>query len=262
MLRNLFQQIPLIRRFVAVENEPFSFLPDEVLEDDVFITSYPKSGNTWVRFLLANALHPDRGVNFHSIQDLVPEVGKSEEDNRFPPYPRLLKSHAPYKEEYGRTIYILRDGRDVYVSYYYYLQKDKSMSFDEFLIDTDHWPSTWGEHVEGWLDAYDRGESVLLVRYEDLKTSPETELNRMLSFIGIDSISQGKIYQAVANSSFESMRQIENEKGRPYSKSGRFVRKGKKSDWQTLFTHAAKKAFKRREGDVLVRAGYATDKSW
>ncbi len=38
-----------------------------VYPDDVFIVSYPKSGNTWTRFLIANLLHPEIQTDFGNI---------------------------------------------------------------------------------------------------------------------------------------------------------------------------------------------------
>ena len=45
----------------------------EVFADDVFIVSFPKSGNTWTRFLIANLLHPEEPATFGNIDRLIPE---------------------------------------------------------------------------------------------------------------------------------------------------------------------------------------------
>jgi len=44
----------------------YSFYPD-----DLFLVSYPKSGNTWCRFMLAQIMHPDLKIDFTNIDRLV-----------------------------------------------------------------------------------------------------------------------------------------------------------------------------------------------
>ena len=82
------------------ERRRFTWIPDTVYPDDTFIVSYPKSRNTWVRFLLANALYPNTDVDFHTIHELIPEVGEEGKRRSELPLPRLLKSHAPYQAAY------------------------------------------------------------------------------------------------------------------------------------------------------------------
>ena len=48
-----------------------------VYPDDTFLVSYPKSGNTWVRFLLSNLLFPQEDVGFANINRLLPAPGVS-----------------------------------------------------------------------------------------------------------------------------------------------------------------------------------------
>src|SRR5436309_14565785 len=45
-----------------------------VFPDDTFIVSYPRSGNTWTRFLLANLLHPAEPATFLIIERMVPDA--------------------------------------------------------------------------------------------------------------------------------------------------------------------------------------------
>ena len=56
-------------------------------EDDMFLVSYPRSGNTWVRFLLANLRYPNQSVGFANINRLLADPAVS--TNRF-----LKKAHG------------------------------------------------------------------------------------------------------------------------------------------------------------------------
>src|SRR5579864_4630830 len=65
-----------------------------VYPDDVFLVSYPRSGNTWTRFLLGNLLYPDAPVTFSNIESRIPEIYFNRDRfMRSLPRPRMLKSH-------------------------------------------------------------------------------------------------------------------------------------------------------------------------
>src|SRR6202161_3525192 len=51
-----------------------------VYPDDRFLVSYPRSGNTWTRFLIANLVYPQRNVSFLNIEELIPD--SSSQSNR------------------------------------------------------------------------------------------------------------------------------------------------------------------------------------
>ena len=84
--------------------------------DDVFIVSYPRSGNTWVRFLMANLLAPDEKITFRNIENYVPSIYKSADTLDTREGRRYIKSHNPCYELYPKLIYVYRDGRDALVS--------------------------------------------------------------------------------------------------------------------------------------------------
>src|SRR6476646_4264045 len=95
-----------------------------VYADDTFVVSYPRSGNTWTRFLIANLLHPDLNVSFTNIEKLIPDT--SSQSNRAlkrTPRPRIIKTHEYFDHRYPKVIYIVRDPRDVVLSYYDFQRK-------------------------------------------------------------------------------------------------------------------------------------------
>src|ERR1017187_7417206 len=88
-----------------------------IFPDDVFLTSYPRSGNTWTRFLVGNLIYQDLGVSFLNVERLVPDMYKTADwVMRRLPRPRVLKSHECFDPRYPKVIYIVRDPRDVAVS--------------------------------------------------------------------------------------------------------------------------------------------------
>ena len=44
-----------------------------ILKDDTFIVSYPKSGNTWVRFLLGQ-IRAQQVLDFRSLEFIIPDI--------------------------------------------------------------------------------------------------------------------------------------------------------------------------------------------
>src|SRR5438874_11935634 len=101
-----------------------------VYPDDVFLVSYPKSGNTWVRFLIANLIS-DIPVTFLNIEQRIPSIYiLPDRALRAMPKPRVLKSHECFVPRYRNVIYIVRDPRDVAVSYYHYNLKKRVLPPD------------------------------------------------------------------------------------------------------------------------------------
>jgi estrone sulfotransferase len=246
------------------EQRPSPWLPSTVYCDDVFLVSYPKSGNTWLRFLIANLLKQQEEIDFHTIHNFIPEVGKQEEIIETLDRPRIIKSHSPYIREYPKVIYLIRDGRDVYVSYYFHRirQLSSGCTFREFLKRRDHYPCTWGEHIASWLPSL-ASPDILLVRYEDLIEDGLKQLERIASFLSLER-TKDQLKLAIAKSGFDNMRRLELEKGRRYKDQGPkvFMRQGKKGDWKDYFGQDEKTIFKSREGQMLMKLGYEINDSW
>jgi hypothetical protein len=171
--------------------------------------------------------------------------------------PRFIKSHAPFEPDYSNVIYIVRDGRDVAVSYYHHsLRKghiEPKVDFADFLElfnqgDVDGF-GIWSEHVTSWLNQDE--VPVLLVRYEDLLKDAEQELMRILEFAGVK-IEIDRVKSAVEASKFENMRKQEEKNrkktGEPGGKKDeKFMRKGKKN-YECRFNEKQKHEFEKIHG--------------
>ncbi|PYL06068.1 MAG: hypothetical protein DMG97_10930 [Acidobacteria bacterium] len=219
----------------------------DVFPDDVFVVSYPKSGNTWTRFLISNLVHPDEPANFGNINRLVPdpEALPKRVLNQIP-RPRLVKSHQYFDPRYQKVVYVVRDPRDVAVSEYHFHRKRRLIPdgypvdqfVRQFIAGTTTQYASWGENVGSWLVTRHHRPGFLLLRYEDMMQGTVGELAKVASFLGIEA-SQDRLIQAVERSSKEKMRELEKEQGHLWSsiKDTRqdvpFVRKAMAGGWRS-----------------------------
>jgi hypothetical protein len=241
----------------------------EVFDDDTFIVSFPKSGNTWTRFLIANLLHPDEPANFGNIDRLVPE---SEELTRKQlarvARPRIMKSHEYFDARFRKVIYIVRDPRDVAVSQFYFLRKRRRIgddySIEQFVTrfvagETCDYGS-WGANVASWLVTRQNSPSFLLLRYEDMAAQTGAELTRIASFLGVRA-TPDLVAQAVERSSADQMRKLEGANATAsVTKNTRqdvpFVRSAKAGGWRTSLPKAAVAQLEAAWGRLMVYLGY------
>ena len=217
-----------------------------VYPDDTFLVSYPKSGNTWVRFLLANLLFPDEEVGFANINRLLPAPGVlSRRFLRTLPRPRILKSHEPFDVRFRKVIYLVRDPRDVAVSEYHFdLKKryiDPDLTLEQFVKrfvsgETAGYGSWW-EHAAGWIAARNGNPRFLLVRYEDLITDSIAETGRIAEFLNLPAGAE-RLRIAVERSSADRMRKLEKQQADSWTGTRNtrqdipFVRTAKSGGWK------------------------------
>jgi hypothetical protein len=188
-----------------------------ILPDDVFLVSFPKSGNTWTRFLLGNLVYPDQPATFANIHRLIPDpTATSKRDFDQVRHPRIIKSHECFDPRYPRVIYIVRDPRDVALSQYHYHRKLKKID-DEYALERfvsrflagETCPhGSWGQNVATWLATREGDLRFLLLRYEDMVADTAHELSRIAEFLNL-SASREQIAQAVERSSAGQMRKLE-----------------------------------------------------
>src|SRR5262245_29265740 len=86
-------------------------------DDDVWFVSFPRSGNTYWRFLTANLISRGEPVDWTNIERFSPDIYITYDPAlRQIPRPRYIKSHEPFRPNYRRAVLIVRDPRDVAVS--------------------------------------------------------------------------------------------------------------------------------------------------
>jgi hypothetical protein len=243
----------------------------EVFDDDVFIVSYPKSGNTWTRFIIANLLHPEAPANFGNINEIIPDpYALSKRRLARMRRPRLIKSHEYFDPRYKRMIYIVRDPRDVALSQYHFHRKRKVIedSFpveqfvNRFISGATSPFGSWGENAASWLTTRGRDSSFLLVRYEDMLQNTTAELARIAAFLHIDAGAE-RLMQAAERSSAENMRKLENSQAYMWSstKDTRqdipFVRTAKSGNWKSDLPEACVVQIESAWGHLMSYLGYS-----
>jgi hypothetical protein len=164
-----------------------------VRSDDILLASYPNSGDTWVRFLIANLVRPDGEVSASNLHRVVLDFNVSvKRDFDHAPRPRIINAHSSFDPRYRRVIYIVRDPREMGLS------PDGTGELSRQIEDRQF--GSWGENVGSWLAARSRHAGFLLLRYEDLIADPARELTKIADFAGLPATPE-KIAEAVERSS-------------------------------------------------------------
>jgi len=242
-----------------------------VYPDDTFLVSFPRSGNTWTRFLVCNLINPDDPVNFAQLESRIPEIYDVTDRNlRAFPRPRIIKSHECFDPRYKKVVYIVRDPRDVLISYYEFQLKrrviSEELSLEEFVplfMESEIEPKTgsWRDHVVSWTATRGGEKNFLLLRYEDMIADTQKESTKIASFLGLDSNPE-RIARAVVLSSADRMRKLEKEQSRQWKETKKtrqdkpFVRKAASGGWKTILSERSVAQIESAWGDVMRSAGY------
>jgi hypothetical protein len=190
--------------------------------------------------------------------------------------PRILKSHECFQPQYPRIIYIVRDPRDVAVSFYHHNIKVGNIADDYALeqfvprfinAEFDSKWGSWGDHVLSWLRLREGSPNFILLRYERMKQNPEMELARVAAFLqscsfrAIDASSE-KLLRAIDLSSPERMRDLEKQQAAEWvlTKQTRsdkpFVRSAKAGGWISQLPKQSVGAIESAWGEIMQILGY------
>jgi hypothetical protein len=246
-----------------------SYRHRDIRAADVFLASYPKSGNTWLRHLLTYvATGESTKWRGESLNHISGSVGRQSKLPRIATNNgRLIKTHEPYRNAYKRAVLLVRDPRDVVVSEYYfrrsysedfYRYNDDFKTFvDVFLSGKTGGYGNWAQHTASWFEAQRLGQcELLIVPFERFKADTAGEARKIVDFIGLKA-DDALISAAVEDSGIESMKRKEDEFWKSKGlQSPNFVRGGKTGGWRDLFDRSMEEDFWKVMGDVAIRAGY------
>jgi hypothetical protein len=187
---------------------------------DVFLVSFPKSGRTWLRFMINATCARHFGVDLANYLDMraavaaipgMPKIHVMHDDEPQWKTPRQLLTS---KREFGdrSVLFLVRDPRDVVVSQYFHLTKRIRLDVGDlsaFLRSRKGSLQTIVRYYNLWAERRDVPKDFLLVRYEDLHASAFREMRRILAFLQLRDVSDAAVDEGAAFSSFDNMRAME-----------------------------------------------------
>jgi hypothetical protein len=206
---------------------------DRLASADVALVSFPKSGRTFVRVMLARLYQRQFGIDER-------EALKFATLRRAPrAAPRILFTHdgdamrmpsqirLNRKAYQGRKIVVLaRHPGDIAVSRYYHLkhrshdpvrQRLARQPLEDFVWTRNGGIPSIERFLNQWADLARDRDDVLILRYEDFVSDPEPTLRKLAQFAGLNS-DDSAIKDAVEFARFDNLKQKERE---GYFTSGR-----------------------------------------
>ena len=222
---------------------------------DLFVSTYPKCGTTWMQYIVLLIRRRGRGLAAgETIDDVFPhleEVGR-ETVTAMPP-PRLIKTHLPFGRApwsaAAKYVYVARNPFDCAVSFYHHTRgfprhyDFTDGTFDDFFECFIAGEVDFGDYFDHLLSwhPHTHEPNMLWVTYERMLENPRGTVVRVGEFIGgpaAAAVRGSRVLDAiVAESSFARMSETQSRwsSARPADMPA-FVRKGVAGDWRTHFS--------------------------
>jgi hypothetical protein len=246
-LSMFYTLIKKLTRFVVMT--PLFFLPEErkvalerrlrgreqyrrLQQADCVVVSYGKSGRTWLRVMLSRFYQVKFGlssrhlISFDNLHRRNPEIPKIffTHDN----YIKDYTNHTDSKRDFydSRVILLVRHPADVAVSQYFqwrYRMKPRKKAINaypghgqeasvfDFVMRPESGLPKIIEFMNLWAEEIPRLKDFLLVRYEDLKSDPNSALRDIVAFAGTPG-SDSEIQEAVEFGAYENMKKMEQKR--------------------------------------------------
>ena len=163
------------------------------------IVSYPSSGRTWLRMMLADLGARPRFTHGNSRfrSGATPDTVAAD-----------LNEHL-----HRRVLYLLRDPKDTLTSNYNHITRGHHNwqgDFKTFIRVPRYGLERMLAFHSSWLSARHRFKRGFRIEtYEDLRSETPQTLSRIADFLGVPSVSPSEIEAAAARNQFENMQQRE-----------------------------------------------------
>ncbi len=229
------------------------------------ITSFPKSGNTWMRFIIYDLFFNNQNMNIENsaeINRMIPDfhISKNNQltlDSELKDKEIFLKTHSSYEQmkklPIGKIIIIIRNPFDVFISLYNYydISNNKRDEMIDYFCTHQTLPflkkynfPSWQEHIESWVNS---GKEYHIIKYSNLIDDFDNQIKSLCNFLNLE-ISDKKINFIKRNTSFDNLKKIEmKEKSRNIpgffsanmrGKTTNFMNKGGYGNYISFFNQA------------------------
>jgi len=252
------------------------------MTDFIWVASFPKSGSTWLRYILAHLLF-EPGEKKELIREMVPNMHDWRGglaytwQDAYPIKTHLTKHNLPKRMHSRSAIHVYRNPLDIVDSTISYM-RPKTDAEREDLINQFCKNGTiepWGQRLgfESWQRNYDSwmqaGDSfpVLNLRYEDMLADPEKSIRDISTFLSVDANDE-KIAYVASETSFSRMKKEEDQEvsgGRAgvftdehvfHKENFAFMRSGKKNGYLENLTEDEIDRLMDQFQSAMTDAGY------
>ncbi|CAF3339875.1 unnamed protein product [Rotaria socialis] len=197
-----------------------SALNYQAQEGDIFLVVYPKSGTTWMQIILYTLMNNGEAFDDNMTEyfartpflELVGETGLKHMHR-----PCAIKTHLPLNRvphhENAKYICVVRNPKDVCVSYYHFLlgfinEAPTQTSFDAFFEAFINGNVHFGDYFEHLHSVWQHRENpnVFLTSYEEMKRDLPGVIRRVAQFMNIE-LTDHLLERIATYSSFNYMKE-------------------------------------------------------
>lgn len=263
----------------------------------IWLASYPKSGNTWVRMLVdhygqtgrdIDARHSDNQLYWFQAVSPIPfenlNLGLQAQLRGaaiahlqcFINIPTLVKTHHvnmsvneiplfPHQWT-DKVIYVVRDPRDIVASFQKHMgleTLDRSIEMMNDINSIIQQDNTAAHILATWsyhIESWTRETKFepLIVKYEDLHEDTERELTRILEYCGLIPDKE-RMAKAIELCQFDRLQKKEQEHPFPEvsTKADVFFRKGRVGSYKEELSDEQIARVEEHHGEAMQKMGYA-----